>query len=723
MPKKSVWQNGIIRKRDKKRSKPVDKAEKIAESTTDQSTSQSSEEILQKTLQNLYQKLISVKDENEKARLIENVQKLAGDESVASTGLSSSSDSTSLQSQVLPESVSSSNQPSTSSSLKIVFKNPNKKSSDQLLADSCSINESSKRPREADENQRSPQKKKRLEESADDNKEEEPIVRRVTRYDFLRTKFGLKDFKIYTKRLYKSDIKAIKEKIKADALVERQKKNSGLADEFLSDFTISSKRCELTGKVVFKLNRKTSTSDKNSESQLSQNLESNSEKSEEDAKTVTEDKITEVQSKSQRMEEFKDVTTKIKEDDGEIEVIEMGEDENDDLFVILQDSPVNSPKVASPVPQPESSQSHNKTKTAILNSTESDYTIPSVPNATFPPRRKSFYQVFEEKIAEIQAEATKPRISNGGIAAKVRSTQSVPAKQPDKKTSNSIVFRPMSKRVVKHNTANLPKLFPSSQHSKRPSSRSAIQTHTLPSPPRLHPSTSENTKFVQNVSSATSSHYLKKSTNNPAATAATYNQPEIIDKIKIKVCVYHTDINIDKTVVELHKSNSQNKNADKLNLRPWIPNAKYLKNQEHGAAMLEQICLYADFKCMEPECSFFTQSANIFKKHLILHTGLSNNAYMACAYCQQVFDDIDDLISHTMRVHNFNKYQCPYCFYRSCVDSNVVFHMKKYHPMFRKVILETNLSDRDEEGEYEFLLESRKKCVPPIVCVCKYFYE
>lgn len=161
-------------------------------------------------------------------------------------------------------------------------------------------------------------------------------------------------------------------------------------------------------------------------------------------------------------------------------------------------------------------------------------------------------------------------------------------------------------------------------------------------------------------------------------------------------------------------------------VRPWIAKASisHIKSVENLKIMLQEICLYATYKCMGSHCSYYTIDPVLFSQHLIKHDKISaedRENYLSCAYCSFSSETVSSLTEHITNVHKFDKYQCGYCFYRSCSDSNVVVHIEEFHKQKIKKILETNAMIRNEIDEIPFIKASRQQFVPAMVCVCEYY--
>lgn len=165
-------------------------------------------------------------------------------------------------------------------------------------------------------------------------------------------------------------------------------------------------------------------------------------------------------------------------------------------------------------------------------------------------------------------------------------------------------------------------------------------------------------------------------------------------------------------------------NKSNETLRPWLSAHPVLKSRQLCKEMLSEICLVAKFKCMATTCSYYTNDEKYFRKHLKAHSQFQptdKSNFSMCAYCPFLGSGIDSLVVHIKSVHKYDRFQCPYCFYRTVVDFNVLTHMDLFHKMKPKSIIECNLTQvKNYVTELETIKKTRANYVPPIVCVCKY---
>lgn len=159
-------------------------------------------------------------------------------------------------------------------------------------------------------------------------------------------------------------------------------------------------------------------------------------------------------------------------------------------------------------------------------------------------------------------------------------------------------------------------------------------------------------------------------------------------------------------------------------LRPWLKESdKLVKTFDNCEELKKDIGLFALFKCMGTRCTYFTADKNIFLQHLTCHEKTcpeDSNQFCACSYCSYVGPDMNDLADHVIEAHKHDTFQCGYCFYRSCVDINVVTHQDEHHNIKPKKVLDCELIKIDERNISETVRLIRKSVVPAMICVCEY---
>lgn len=160
-----------------------------------------------------------------------------------------------------------------------------------------------------------------------------------------------------------------------------------------------------------------------------------------------------------------------------------------------------------------------------------------------------------------------------------------------------------------------------------------------------------------------------------------------------------------------------------LSIKPWIDST--LKTKDKCMKMLSKRCLYALYKCMDINCSFFTSFAENMITHLQNHDSRSaskmdnpseESAWLECAYCDLISDSSLSLVQHIRDEHSCSLYQCSYCFYRSCTASNVVFHLKQFHESLKKSVLVCNGNVRLFTAKRAAIEMNRSKNIRPLRC-------
>lgn len=157
-------------------------------------------------------------------------------------------------------------------------------------------------------------------------------------------------------------------------------------------------------------------------------------------------------------------------------------------------------------------------------------------------------------------------------------------------------------------------------------------------------------------------------------------------------------------------------------LRPWLKEESVqLKPNELREVMLSKEALCARFKCMSSTCSFFTIDENLFRKHLKFHekfTSADKSSFLSCSNCEFKGSTSDELVKHIDDFHVYDRFQCNYCFYRSCMDFNVLTHQIMMHRGIENVIIECpELKERDRQAELDVVKNCRVANVPPMICV------
>lgn len=159
-------------------------------------------------------------------------------------------------------------------------------------------------------------------------------------------------------------------------------------------------------------------------------------------------------------------------------------------------------------------------------------------------------------------------------------------------------------------------------------------------------------------------------------------------------------------------------------LQPWLTTFDN-KNKETIDQMMAKDGLIDKYKCMGSSCCFHSNDSNEFLRHLRIHERIQAqdaSSYGRCAYCSYITPNVKQLVKHLQSSHRYDKYQCTKCFYRSVVDHYVFTHQQIYHNDHSGIIFECNVtSELNFKEAVEEAKESRKICISPIMCVCKFF--
>lgn len=157
---------------------------------------------------------------------------------------------------------------------------------------------------------------------------------------------------------------------------------------------------------------------------------------------------------------------------------------------------------------------------------------------------------------------------------------------------------------------------------------------------------------------------------------------------------------------------------DHFGLKPWSNST--LKTRENCRKMLHKMCLYAMYKCMAVNCSFFTSSTDEMLAHLRHHerSSDSDSRWLECSYCNLTSDSCSSLIEHIASEHRSSLYQCSACFYRSCSAHNVLLHSSKFHELHDAppVVLVCHGKPSFVKDIQTVIEENRSKYVFPIRC-------
>lgn len=165
------------------------------------------------------------------------------------------------------------------------------------------------------------------------------------------------------------------------------------------------------------------------------------------------------------------------------------------------------------------------------------------------------------------------------------------------------------------------------------------------------------------------------------------------------------------------------RSATQMKLRPWLPLTNTNRSQKFSGvceAMLNEGCLRALFKCMGIACRFYTDDAALFQTHLDFHFKHQKselNNFSSCSYCD--FSGIKELVTHITAEHGSNKYQCPYCFYRS-YDLQVQTHLDMHHSRRKGIIIKCHVHrPKQISKDLVNVWKAFPKNVPALSCMSK----
>ena len=160
-------------------------------------------------------------------------------------------------------------------------------------------------------------------------------------------------------------------------------------------------------------------------------------------------------------------------------------------------------------------------------------------------------------------------------------------------------------------------------------------------------------------------------------------------------------------------------------LQPWLNKRSHNKYAISCHTQLQKNGLRAKYRCMGSTCSFYTSEKGLYRLHLKRHIHNENNnidTFLYCSNCIYSTNDIDKLVNHVTIVHRFDRYQCPYCFYRSVEKQSCLTHVEKYHRYNEKCIMECPIDDTPTNAEKlrDKLHAYRLKHVAPFRCPSKF---
>lgn len=173
-----------------------------------------------------------------------------------------------------------------------------------------------------------------------------------------------------------------------------------------------------------------------------------------------------------------------------------------------------------------------------------------------------------------------------------------------------------------------------------------------------------------------------------------------------------------------------------IQIKPWTHNSSK-KKISMILKMINLKSLNKFFKCMAIECFFCSHCNLSFLSHLHEHESsietnqpyllLSRNqmldvlSWLECSYCDHIADSCDLLVDHLLTIHGTSIYQCPYCFYRSAVASNIVIHWSMHHKNNQlSVVISENFAKKSDVSLAD-LTACQEVNVKPLKCNGKYF--
>lgn len=157
-----------------------------------------------------------------------------------------------------------------------------------------------------------------------------------------------------------------------------------------------------------------------------------------------------------------------------------------------------------------------------------------------------------------------------------------------------------------------------------------------------------------------------------------------------------------------------------FSVRPWILE-DYAKKLDIN--MITQFALY---KCMYGMCSFACDSEENWQIHMDQHINLMDaindekmltNEYRAelikfreCAYCgnephtrqEKLTATTNAVRRHMEMEHRRSTLQCASCFYRSIEMDSMVYHMEKFHPGSKDILLYGTSREFQDDDVHDF---------------------
>lgn len=230
----------------------------------------------------------------------------------------------------------------------------------------------------------------------------------------------------------------------------------------------------------------------------------------------------------------------------------------------------------------------------------------------------------------------------------------------------------------------------------------------------VHPKYQQN----PNVNPSTSAQVLKNSTSQQSINESISKSLDSSNKSQeYRKAAYTVDIE-----ALISKASSNFEFSTVQNLYPWINEATssvIFKSKSSMDILLNELCLFSTYKCMNEVCFFFTTDFEDFKMHSKKH--YASNNY--CSYCLKNFEKYEELCNHLDMVHKFDRFQCNKCMYRSCQKGYVDTHQLLHHSkednceVLKSPVQKLLKSDRSKCLTY--LQKNRLKYVMPYKCKSK----
>lgn len=168
-------------------------------------------------------------------------------------------------------------------------------------------------------------------------------------------------------------------------------------------------------------------------------------------------------------------------------------------------------------------------------------------------------------------------------------------------------------------------------------------------------------------------------------------------------------------------------------IRPWLAEFENETKsiQAKFAMVANRNCLLNLFKCMDTDCYYSCNEANVFLAHIKQHansqkitSGMAD--YNKCAYCMYKGITQQLLVLHIINDHKHDKFACSKCFYSSVNPTNVQLHFQKHHKKFMlanmvTILTRNNLQMIDHTLQIALFKKNRSFFVDPIPCSGEFY--